>query len=123
MLAAYLAFGCRAAVELCSWASRLAPAAQAGLDEGAGPASHGGAPPAPPRSMLIDRGAGEKGPSREVAMPFQVEGLARGLAEKAECGEKDVSMVSSVSLYLTNLPPAGRARGPTCDMCMCRRTV
>ena len=103
MLAAYLAFGCRAAVELCSWASRLAPAAQAGLDEGAGPASHGGAPPAPPRSMLIDRGAGEKGPSREVAMPFQVEGLARGLAEKAECGHKDVSKLSSVSLYLTNL--------------------
>ena len=103
MLAAYLAFGCRAAVELCSWASRLAPAAQAGLDEGAGPASHGGAPPAPPRSMLIDRGAGEKGPSREVAMPFQVEGLARGLAEKAESGAKDVSMLSDVSLYLTNL--------------------
>ena len=36
-------------------------------------------------------------------MPFQVEGLARGLAEKAECGEKDVSMQSDVTLYLVDL--------------------
>ena len=48
-------------------------------------------------------------------MPFQVEGLARGLAEKAQCKLKDVSMLSSVSLYLTNLRVhvPGRPQAPS----------